>query len=189
MRPVPAHERAQKVTAWNPLSSRTAPPPTIVSRLWPWLIASAVWLIDQLTKAAVIASFRPGESRPVVNGVFHLTYVQNTGSAFGLFRGATPWLVLTSLIVGAWVVVELRRPAARRFTLTTLGWALVLGGAAGNVVDRLRWGYVVDFLDLRVWPVFNVADSAITVGVGLLLWHAYRERRPQSIDHRPQSEQ
>ena len=177
MHPVPAHERAQKVTAWNPLPSCTPTPPTIVARLWPWHVASAVWVLDQLTKAAVIASFQPGESRPVIDGIFHLTYVQNTGSAFGLFRGATPWLILTSLIVVAWVVVELRRPAARRFTLTTLGWALVLGGAAGNVVDRLRWGYVVDFLDLRVWPVFNVADSAITIGVMVLLWRSCMAKR------------
>jgi signal peptidase II len=140
-------------------------------------VAAAVGVIDQFTKAAIRAAFQPSESRPVVEGVFHLTYVQNTGSAFGLFRGATPWLILISVLVGWWVIVELRRPSARRLTLTTLAWALVLGGAVGNVIDRVRWGHVVDFLDVRVWPVFNVADSAITVGVGLLVWQTFRSTK------------
>ncbi|MBI2885180.1 MAG: signal peptidase II [Candidatus Omnitrophica bacterium] len=156
-----------------------------MTRCRPWHVAAAIGIVDQLTKAAVRAAFQPSESRPIIEGVFHFTYVQNTGSAFGLFRGAVPWLIAVSVLVGWWVVVELRRPSARSLTLTTLAWALVLGGAAGNLLDRVRWGYVVDFVDLRVWPVFNVADSAITVGVGLLLWRAFREKRPQSTDHSP----
>jgi len=144
-----------------------------------WVIVAILVLVDQLTKWAVQASFQPAQSLPLIPPVLHLTYVQNTGAAFGILRGHPGAFVMISLLVGAWMLAELRR-------LRQAGWrarlplALILGGAIGNLIDRLRLGYVVDFLDLRVWPVFNVADSCITIGVTWLLFQVLFQRKPDS---------
>ena len=123
---------------------------------------------DQATKFLVCASLDPADSLPLIPSVLHLTYVQNTGAAFGLWRGYGGVFVLVSVIIAAWVLMELLQRRDRRWPIP-LGLSLILGGALGNLIDRVRVGYVIDFLDVRVWPVFNVADSAISVGVGLLL--------------------
>ena len=112
---------------------------------------------------------------PLLPGVLHLTYVQNTGAAFGLFRGCAGLFIALAVVIAGWVSVELsQRPHP---TLGRVGLSLILGGAVGNLIDRARLGSVIDFIDLRVWPVFNLADSAITIGVGLLLWLAVRRPR------------
>ena len=146
----------------------------------PWFVACLTIGLDQLAKFAIRSCLHPTQSIPVIPSVLHLTYVQNTGAAFGLFRGHPGVFLLLSVVVAAWIVLELvrRRPHARS---TEVGLALILGGAIGNVVDRLRFGYVIDFLDVRVWPVFNLADSAITIGVALLLlgqFGLFRRFRP-----------
>ena len=134
------------------------------------LAAALTAVVDQLSKAAVRASIQPGESIPVVDGLFHLTHVRNTGAAFGLIPGgqavfiAVAVLVLLGVAVYAW-----RAPMVTRTAAIALG--LVAGGAIGNLIDRVDTGRVTDFLDFQVWPVFNVADSAIFVGTGaLVLW-------------------
>ena len=138
---------------------------------------------DQTSKAVIRSSLSPTQSVPVIPAVLHLTYVQNTGAAFGFFRGYSSVFVLVSVMIAAWILMELMR-RRRRPRLIQLGLSLILGGAIGNLVDRVRLGYVVDFIDVRVWPVFNLADSAITVGVGLLLvtqtgwWRRLRPRLP-----------
>ena len=120
------------------------------------------------------SAFQPGESRPVLHPILWLTYVQNSGAAFGLFKGQHFLFILVSAGVIVWLVrTFLAHPPLA--PLSRWACALILGGAAGNLVDRLRFGYVVDFFDLRVWPVFNVGDSAITIGVTLLLWRALRK--------------
>jgi len=134
---------------------------------------------DQLTKFVIRSCLDPTQSVPVIPSVLHLTYVQNTGAAFGLFRGHPGVFLLLSVIVATWIVLELWRKRPHAW-LTEVGLALILGGAIGNVLDRLRFGYVIDFIDVRVWPVFNLADSVITIGVGLLLWRALRQRKWQS---------
>ncbi|MBI3996558.1 MAG: signal peptidase II [Candidatus Omnitrophica bacterium] len=140
------------------------------------MIGSLIVVADQLTKRAVVAAFHPGESLPLLSPILHLTYVQNTGAAFGLFKGQQTFFIITSLLVIAWVVWELlTKPAHSRRVLW--GCALIWGGAIGNLIDRVRLGYVIDFFDLRVWPVFNVGDSAITIGVGLLILDMLRTRR------------
>lgn len=118
----------------------------------------------------------PGESLPLIPSVFHLTYVQNRGAAFGLFQGQQVLFIVLALLVIAWLVRELAVESSAS-PVARWGCALVLGGAAGNLLDRLRFGYVVDFIDLRVWPVFNVGDSAITIGVSLLVWHSLMRER------------
>ena len=118
----------------------------------------------------------PGQSLPLLPPVAYLTYVQNTGAAFGLLKGRQGLFIGLSVLVILWVGWELLRNVAMA-GLPRVSYALILGGAAGNLIDRLRWGYVVDFLDLRVWPVFNVGDSAITIGVSLLVLKALRSER------------
>lgn len=133
-----------------------------------WLISALTVGLDQLTKRWVSKAFAPGDTLPLVQPIVSLTYVQNTGAAFGLFKGQQPLFIGVSLLVIGWVVWELRASSATR-PAQAWGAALILGGAIGNLIDRLRLGYVIDFIDLHVWPVFNIGDSAITVGVSLLL--------------------
>ena len=131
---------------------------------------------DQLTKALVASRFIPGESLPLIPQILHLTYVQNTGAAFGLFKGRQLVFVAVSVAVVAWILWEFGRQRGTAGRLNLWAAGLVLGGAVGNLVDRLRLGYVVDFIDVRVWPVFNIGDSAITIGVTLLIWQSLRPR-------------
>ncbi len=140
-----------------------------------WLLACFTLGADQLTKLFLISSFVPGQSRPVLPPILFFTYVQNTGAAFGLFKGQQVLFIGLSIVVIGWMGWELatQRPQAR---MVSWACALLLGGAIGNLIDRLRYGYVIDFIDLRVWPVFNIADSAITIGVMLLLWQSFRKR-------------
>ncbi len=137
--------------------------------------AAALVVLDQLSKALIIGTFAAGESLPLLPPLLHLTYIQNTGAAFGLLKGQQALFMGLSMAVVGWVLWEmLRRPPRNRL----VAWALCLvaSGAFGNLIDRVRFGYVVDFIDLRVWPVFNVADSAISIGVALLVWQGVRPR-------------
>jgi signal peptidase II len=136
------------------------------------VVALLVLCGDQASKWLVRQSLELGRSIPVLPPVLYVTYVQNTGAAFGMFRGHVTLFILLSVAVAAWIVAELRKRRGHG-RATLLGLSLILGGAIGNVIDRLRFGYVVDFIDLRVWPVFNIADSAITIGVTLLLWQSF----------------
>ena len=150
-----------------------------VNILVPLLVTSLTIIVDQMTKVAVLSSFRPGEILPIIDGLFNLTLTFNYGAAFGLWSWLAPGtreLVLGLTILGAMGLVGyfLTRPYYRTLS-AQLALSAILGGAIGNVVDRIRLGAVVDFLDFYVgnnhWPAFNVADSAICVGVAvLLLW-------------------
>jgi signal peptidase II len=143
------------------------------------VIAGAIVVLDQITKVLALDQLAPGVAIPVVDGLLSLTLVMNTGLAFGLLAGlpaAWRWLVALLSIVA---LLVLARVAVR--VLAGGGWsarlsvALIFGGAVGNLIDRARFGAVVDFVDAHYrgyhWPAFNVADSAITVGVGLLALH------------------
>ena len=145
-----------------------------------WLaLAAVVVMLDQASKAWVLASFRDMESM-VVTPFFNLVLVYNSGAAFSFLAGAGGWqkwfFVALALGISAWLLGMLRHHARERLLPAAL--ALILGGAIGNVIDRLRFDAVVDFLDFHLagyhWPAFNVADSAITVGVALMLWHQFR---------------
>jgi signal peptidase II len=151
-----------------------------MSKSWPWfLVSCAIVLADQLTKWIVLARFAPGE-RLGVTAFFNLVLAFNKGAAFSFLAGAggwqTPLLVAFALAAAVLVSVLLVRSPGRG--LFCAGLALILGGAVGNVIDRLRFGHVVDFLDLHAggwhWPAFNVADSAITLGAALLILDGFR---------------
>lgn len=136
--------------------------------------------VDQLTKWLVRSSLSPAQSLPILPGILHLTYVHNTGAAFSLFQGQAKTLTIVSVAVAAWLITELRRPRLHQHAgMTPWALALILGGAVGNLIDRIRFGHVIDFLDVRVWPVFNLADSAITIGVAWLIWDTMRRPSPR----------
>lgn len=126
----------------------------------PFLIAGAVVIIDQVTKAIALTELASAVSIPAIGKIVSLTLVKNTGAAFGLFKYQTTAFIFISLIAIAFTVFYL----AKKKVSFYLPFALILGGAAGNLIDRLRFGYVVDFIDLHFWPVFNIADSCITIG-------------------------
>jgi signal peptidase II len=141
------------------------------------LIATTVVALDQFTKRLALASFQPGEVRQIIAGFFNLTLSFNRGAAFGLWSSLqSGWreVVLGGTILLALGVVGflLTRPYYRSYA-AQIALAAILGGAIGNVIDRFIFGAVIDFLDFYVgsyhWPAFNIADSAICVGVGLLL--------------------
>jgi signal peptidase II len=137
-------------------------------------LAAAVILLDQVTKWAVLENFVYGERREIT-GFFNLVLVYNKGAAFSMFASAdgwqTPLLILFAVVAAAIVSYLIVRNREKR--VLCLGLALILGGALGNLIDRLRFGHVVDFLDFHAmgwhWPAFNVADSGITVGALLLI--------------------
>ena len=149
------------------------------SRAWPWFAgAAAIVAADQLTKALILARFAPG-ARLEVTGFFNLVLAFNKGAAFSLLAQApgwqTPVLVAIALAAAAILSALIVRNLHKRLLCT--GLALVLGGALGNLVDRLRLGHVVDFIDLHAagwhWPAFNVADSGITVGAAILILEGF----------------
>jgi len=150
-----------------------------MSRAWPWFAgAAAIVAADQLTKTIILARFAPGE-RLEVTGFFNLVLAFNKGAAFSLLAQApgwqTPVLVAIALAAAAILSALIVRNLHKRLLCT--GLALVLGGALGNLVDRLRLGHVVDFIDLHAagwhWPAFNVADSGITVGAAILILEGF----------------
>lgn len=133
------------------------------------LLALAVVILDQLTKLYVVKHFFVGESVPVIENIFHWTYILNPGAAFGMLEGSRWLFVVIALAVmaGIWYM---RKDIAAYGLWCTYGSALFAGGAIGNLIDRIRQGLVIDFFDFRIWPVFNVADIAICVGVGCIIW-------------------
>lgn len=127
---------------------------------WPFLTAGAVVIIDQVTKAIAVTKLASAVSVPAIGKIVSFTLIKNTGAAFGLFKYQTTAFIFISVAAIAFTVFYL----ANKKTSFCLALALILGGAAGNLIDRLRFGYVVDFIDLHFWPVFNIADSCITIG-------------------------
>lgn len=132
-----------------------------------WSISVVVFVLDRITKIILTNNFLAGESFVVIEKIFSITFVKNTGSAFGLFPNATQFFIWTSLLTIILITIFSFRMRRDNF-LIKFSLALVMGGAMGNLFDRLCFGYVIDFLDFRIWPVFNAADSAITAGCVLL---------------------
>jgi signal peptidase II len=141
-----------------------------------WWIAAGVLVVDVLSKRWVEAQLALGQSVPVIPSVFYLTRLANPGAAFGLFAGANFALVLVAVAVACFIIFAGPRLAGGNPMLIS-GLGLQLGGAVGNLLDRVRVGMVTDFLDFGFWPVFNVADIAIVGGAGLLVWGYFRTAR------------
>ncbi|MGM3306761.1 signal peptidase II [Anabaena sp. WFMT] len=135
-----------------------------------WISALFAFFLDQLTKYWVVRNFALGQTLPLLPGIFHFTYVTNTGAAFSLLSGRVEWLRWLSLGVSL-VLIAIASLGPVLTLWEQLGYGLILGGAMGNGIDRFFLGYVVDFLDFRLinFAVFNMADSFISIGIVCLL--------------------
>ena len=141
------------------------------SQLWLFSTALVIAVLDQAVKRVVVNAMQLGQSIDIVGSFVRLTRTSNTGGAFGLLRGRSSWFIAVSL-VAVLAIAALSRQIVRGRRVERLAFGLIMGGAIGNLIDRIRLGSVVDFLDIGGsayrWPAFNVADSAITIGVTLL---------------------
>jgi signal peptidase II len=147
-----------------------------------WVLT--ILVLDQLTKMIVDRTMSLHQSIPIIDGLFNLTYVRNTGAAFGIFAGSheafrLPFLILVSVLALGFVVVMLKRLRDEETGLIT-ALSLIIGGAIGNLIDRVLYGEVIDFLDFYWsnyhWPAFNVADSCITIGVLITLFYLIKAK-------------
>ena len=175
-----------------PSTSQTETPQPVAAprygRPYLLLITALVILADRLTKNAIVHHIRPGYDIPIIPGVFRLSHVINTGAAFSLMQSWPPNAVRIGLIAfsvfAAVIVFGLLWSTGRRLTLTSVALALILGGALGNLYDRIRFHHVVDFLAVKIyhynWPDFNVADSCIVIGACLLLLEIFRPQAHSS---------
>mgnify|MGYP003860072617 CR=1 FL=1 len=145
------------------------------------ITAIIVLIIDQASKALVRSLMAVGESFSVIPGILYITYVRNSGAAFGLLPNQKVLFFIISLTVIIFILYYNRRmKIANRLLAISLG--SLLGGAAGNLIDRLFVGMVTDFIDFRVWPVFNIADSAIVISV-ILIAYILLTQRPKEESH------
>lgn len=130
-----------------------------------------VTLFDQITKILVEINMDLMESIPIIKGIFHITYILNPNSAFGILKFPNTVFIVISILVIFLIIFLLRKRITPKNKLTFYSLILILGGSLGNIIDRLRVGNVIDFLDFQIWPIFNIADSAINVGLFLLIVH------------------
>lgn len=149
-----------------------------------WLVAAIVFATDQLSKAYVASQldlwerWQPFDRFPL--NLFAITHTSNTGAAFGILPEFGLFFVIVAIVVSGAIAFYYRRlPSDQWWLFISLG--LQLGGALGNLADRLRLGYVVDFVEIGIIPVFNFADNAIVLGVGMLAWHLWREEQQQDV--------
>ena len=136
---------------------------------WDKVLFFGVVVLDQFTKALVVKSMVPGESIPILKNIFHVTYVLNPGAAFGILSNQRMFLLATGavlILATAYFYPLLKKSDG----CLQLGAMMILSGAVANLIDRVQTGYVVDFFDFRIWPVFNVADVAIVAGMGFMIY-------------------
>ena len=143
-------------------------------------IGILVFVIDQLVKHLVVSTMHLGQSSPVIKGIFHITYVLNPGAAFGMLEHQR-WFFIVVALAAVLLGVFFYRKLQQESILMRSGAGLLLGGAVGNLADRIQSGLVVDFLDFRVWPVFNIADIAICAGAGILIYDIWQRRNEDEI--------
>lgn len=154
------------------------PPKLQQGRMPLFLLAAIVFILDQVSKFIVCRIILPGGSSPVIKNIFHLTHVQNQGAAFGLFPNQTLFFIIVTLFTILLILFFHQRLSKKEGSLS---WALglILGGALGNLIDRIRLKAVIDFLDFSLkghhWPSFNIADSAITIGAIILLFSVFKK--------------
>ena len=138
--------------------------------MWLFVLPLAVVILGQFSKYIVVENMALGESIPIIEEVFHLTYILNPGAAFGMFAHNRLFFIAIAVIVIG-IIIWARREILASPWEVKAGCGLFLGGAIGNLIDRARQGLVIDFFDFRIWPVFNIADIAICIGVGLIIWN------------------
>jgi len=133
------------------------------------IILTVIVFADQITKYLAYVFLQPHSTIPVINGFFYLTYVENRGAAFGILQNKAGLLaIITIIIIIAAIYYIFRNPEISKSMRYSI--ALIIAGAIGNLIDRVRLGYVIDFFDFVVWPVFNIADSAVVIGSFILVF-------------------
>ncbi len=145
------------------------------------VLTIVLFFFDRATKNVIADLFHEGEGFAVWSGIFSITRVNNTGAAFGLFKNNPASLALVSLAGLVFLLALLWRYRMRngKASLAEWAWVLIFAGTLGNGYDRLRYGFVIDFLDFKVWPVFNLADSFISIGAFLFLFGLFQRRKIQ----------
>lgn len=135
----------------------------------PIFLSICIVVLDQVVKFLVAHEMFPGMSIPIIQDVFHITFVLNPGAAFGILAHQRSFFIVMGIVIA--ILGGLFSPYIRRqCRIFRCGTALLLGGALGNLIDRVRFGHVIDFFDFRIWPVFNIADIAIVVGVAAIIY-------------------
>jgi signal peptidase II len=157
------------------------------------VVSGLLILLDQLSKLWAERALPLGGPREPLALGFHLTYVQNTGAAFGILQDITPVLALLSAVVAAFILVYLLRHGRHMPRLQLWALTLILSGAVGNLIDRVRLGYVIDFIDFYIpgvidFAIFNFADSFVVIGAGLLLLSSFLDGRKKQAPH-PEAEE
>ena len=148
------------------------------------IITLFILFLDQSSKLLAVRSLLLNQSLPLIKGIFHFTLIHNRGAAFGILKNQAPLFIFISIFAVILIYLVLRNNKCKGYTFYNISLTLILAGALGNLIDRFSLGYVIDFLDFRIWPVFNVADSAITIGAILLAWSMLRstENRAQRTE-------
>ncbi len=146
-----------------------------------WIITTTFFIIfaDQISKFVISKNLDLAQHLPVVEGFFYISLVKNFGAIFGLFQNTTFILIIISIlsiIIISILLYRSKRIFRNRDFWFQLGLVLILGGAIGNLIDRIRLGYVIDFLNFLFWPVFNLADSSITIGIGILAFKLFKNK-------------
>jgi len=136
-----------------------------------FLTIAGVIVLDRIFKIFLSDALSFGESIPIVRNIFHFTLVHNTGIAFGLFKNQGVVFIIIPIIAIILIAFNIYYSHSNQGVsrMYIVGFSLILAGAIGNLIDRVLYGYVIDFIDFRIWPVFNIADSAITIGTILIL--------------------
>ena len=136
--------------------------------------AFIVLFLDQLTKLIITNSLELNQSIPIIKNIFHLTYITNTGSVFGILKGWQLPLIFFSIAVIGFIFYYIDEIKEKERSLQFF-IGFILGAAIGNSIDRIIYGHVIDFLDFRIWPVFNIADSFITISVIFLMIYFWKK--------------
>lgn len=142
-----------------------------------WIIGVVVLILDRVTKYFVTSYMKLGQTMPLIKEFFHITYVKNPGAAFGILTDKK-WFFISMTIIVLLVIIYLANTMGKQKKLMSVALGMVAGGALGNLIDRINSGLVIDYLDFcGIWPyIFNIADSAIVVGVILLSWQLLTEK-------------
>lgn len=134
-----------------------------------FIIIALIIIADQLIKHLIQSGMELNQSIPLIKGIFHITYIHNYGAAFSILQNKTVFLIAMQVIVITGVLIYLIKRQRKDHWVLLLSLSLIVAGGLGNLIDRAAKGYVVDFLDLRFWPIFNVADISVCVGCGLMV--------------------
>jgi signal peptidase II len=133
----------------------------------------SVLIIDQISKAVISSKLSVGQSIPIIKDILHITFIKNTGAAFGLFKNSIYFFIAVSVvavfIIGGILLKAVKNDKFFQNFIFNFGLILIMSGAIGNLIDRIRLRYVIDFIDVRIWPIFNFSDISITIGTTLLI--------------------